>query len=29
MMPDQFAQFVRAETGKWGEIIRRSGAKVE
>src|SRR5260221_7498061 len=29
MMPDQFAAFVRAETGKWAEIIRRSGAKVE
>jgi len=29
MIPDQFAEFVRAETGKWGEIIRRSGAKVE
>jgi len=29
MMPDQFAEFVRAETGKWADIIRRSGAKVE
>jgi len=29
MMPDQFAAFVRAETGKWADIIRRSGAKVE
>jgi len=28
MGPDQFAEFVRAETAKWGEIIRRSGAKV-
>src|SRR5712664_1740370 len=29
MMPDQFAEFVRAERGKWADIIRRSGAKVE
>src|SRR5882724_1923976 len=29
MMPDQFAAFVRTETGKWADIIRRSGAKVE
>src|SRR6267154_2622228 len=29
MTPDQFAEFVRAESGKWADIIRRSGAKVE
>ncbi len=29
MTPDEFAAFVRAETGKWADIIRRSGAKVE
>ena len=29
MTPDQFAGFVRAETAKWADIIRRSGAKVE
>jgi len=29
MTPEQFAGFVRAETGKWADIIRRSGAKVE
>jgi tripartite-type tricarboxylate transporter receptor subunit TctC len=29
MSPEQFAGFVRAETVKWGEIIRRSGAKAE
>jgi len=29
MKPEQFAEFVRAETVKWGEIIRRSGAKAE
>ncbi len=28
MGPDVFADFVRAETAKWGAIIRRSGAKV-
>ena len=27
MGPDQFAAFVRAETAKWGDIIRRTGAK--
>jgi tripartite-type tricarboxylate transporter receptor subunit TctC len=27
MGPDQFAEFVRAESGKWGDIIRRTGAK--
>lgn len=29
MTPEQFAAFVRAETAKWGAIIRRSGARVE
>jgi len=29
MAPDEFAAFVRAESAKWGEIIRRSGAKAE
>jgi tripartite-type tricarboxylate transporter receptor subunit TctC len=29
MRPDQFAAFIRADTEKWGEIIRRSGAKAE
>ena len=27
--PEQFAAFIRAETGKWGDIIRRSGARAE
>ena len=27
MGPDQFSQFVRSETTKWGDIIRRTGAK--
>ncbi len=29
MTPEEFAAFVRAETDKWGAIIRRSGARVE
>lgn len=29
MGAEQFADFVRAETVKWGEIIRRSGAKAD
>lgn len=29
MSPEQFAGFVRAETAKWGDIIRRSGARAE
>jgi tripartite-type tricarboxylate transporter receptor subunit TctC len=29
MTPEQFAEFIRAETKKWAEIIRRSGAKAE
>jgi tripartite-type tricarboxylate transporter receptor subunit TctC len=27
--PDGFEQFIRAEIAKWGEVVRRSGAKVE
>ncbi|MBI4291149.1 MAG: tripartite tricarboxylate transporter substrate binding protein [Betaproteobacteria bacterium] len=27
MAPDQFAEFIRAETARWGDIIRRTGAK--
>jgi len=29
MTPEQFAAFIRAETDKWGDIIRRSGARAE
>lgn len=29
LSPEAFTAFVRAETGKWGGIIRRSGAKAE
>jgi hypothetical protein len=29
MTPEQFAEFVRVESGRWADIIRRSGAKVE
>ena len=29
MGPDQFAEFVRAESAKWEGIIRRTGAKVD
>jgi tripartite-type tricarboxylate transporter receptor subunit TctC len=29
MSPAQFTAFVRAETAKWGEIVRRSGAKAD
>jgi tripartite-type tricarboxylate transporter receptor subunit TctC len=29
MSPEEFAEFVRAESVKWADIIRRSGAKVE
>jgi len=29
MGPDPFAQFVRSETTKWGDIIRRTGAKAD
>jgi tripartite-type tricarboxylate transporter receptor subunit TctC len=27
--PEQFAQFIRAEYAKWGEVIQRSGAKID
>ena len=27
--PEQFAQFVKTERQKWGEIVRRSGAKID
>ena len=27
--PEQFAAFMKAETEKWGEIVRASGAKVD
>ena len=29
MAPEQFAEFVRAETGKWADVVRRSGTKAE
>jgi tripartite-type tricarboxylate transporter receptor subunit TctC len=29
MSPDEFARFVAAETDKWSDIIRRSGARAE
>ena len=29
MSPGEFAAFVRAETAKWGDIIRRSGARAD
>ena len=29
LTPEEFAGFVRAESAKWADIIRRSGAKVE
>lgn len=29
LTPEQFADFVRSETKKWAEIIRRSGARAE
>jgi hypothetical protein len=29
MGPDAFTEYIRSETDKWGEIIRRSGAKAE
>jgi len=29
MNPERFAQFIRSETAKWGDIIRRTGAKAE
>jgi tripartite-type tricarboxylate transporter receptor subunit TctC len=27
--PDQFAAFIRSEHAKWGEVVRRSGTKVD
>jgi len=27
--PEQFAAYMRAELGKWGDIIKRSGTKLE
>jgi len=29
MMPEQFAAFLRSDSAKWADIIRRSGAKLE
>ena len=29
MTPVEFAAFIRAETDKWGAVIRRAGAKAE
>jgi tripartite-type tricarboxylate transporter receptor subunit TctC len=29
MTPEEFAEFLRADSAKWAEIIRRSGAKAE
>jgi hypothetical protein len=26
---EQFAQFVRSERVKWGDIVRKSGAKID
>ncbi len=27
--PEQFAQFIRSESAKWAEVIKRSGAKID
>ena len=27
--PEQFAQFIKAETVRWGKVIRDSGARAE
>jgi len=27
--PEQFAAFIKAETVKWGEVVKRSGAKID
>jgi tripartite-type tricarboxylate transporter receptor subunit TctC len=27
--PEQFGEFIRRESAKWGEVVRRSGAKVD
>jgi len=29
MTPEEFAAFIRADSGKWADVIRRSGAKAE
>ena len=29
MNPDQFGEFIRAESARWGDIIRRTGAKAD
>jgi len=29
LMPDQFTEFLRSDSAKWADIIRRSGAKLE
>jgi hypothetical protein len=28
-MPEEFSAFTKAELGKWPQIVRRSGAKVD
>jgi tripartite-type tricarboxylate transporter receptor subunit TctC len=27
--PEQFAQFIKSESAKWAEVIRKSGAKID
>jgi tripartite-type tricarboxylate transporter receptor subunit TctC len=27
--PEQFGAFIRSEYAKWGEVVRRSGAKID
>ena len=27
--PEQFGELIRSESAKWGEVVRRSGAKVD
>jgi tripartite-type tricarboxylate transporter receptor subunit TctC len=27
--PEQFGAFIRSEYAKWGEVIRRSGARID
>lgn len=29
MSPEEFSAFVRAEVGKWGDVVRKSGARVD
>jgi tripartite-type tricarboxylate transporter receptor subunit TctC len=29
MTPEEFAAFIRADSGKWADVVRRSGAKAE